>query len=65
MKSKVGQPHGSGHARLIRSVIVNEFYLAVKELEHRGASFSELLAEQFVTDPLDTLTKVTAYLPVK
>ena len=65
MKRKVGRPHGSGHAQLIRSVIVNEFYLAVKELEHRGASLSELLAEQFVTDPLDTLTKVTAYLPVK
>ena len=65
MKRKVGRPHGSGHAQLIRSVIVTEFYLAVKELEHRGASLSELLAEQFVTDPLDTLTKVTAYLPVK
>ena len=32
--------------QLIRAVLVEEFYLAVKELERRGTPLSELLADQ-------------------
>ena len=38
MKRKVGRPRGSGPAQLIRAVFANEFYLAVEELEKRGAA---------------------------
>ena len=43
MKRKVGRPRGSGPAQLIRAVLAEEFYLAVKELEQRGTPLSELL----------------------
>ena len=65
MKRKVGRPRGSGPAQLIRAVLANEFYLAVKELEERGTTLSELLADQLDADPLGTLTKLKAYLPIK
>ena len=65
MKRKVGRPRGSGPAQLIRAVLADEFYLAVEELEKRGAPLSELLADQLDADPLGTLTKLKAYLPVK
>ena len=65
MKRKVGRPRGSGPAQLIRAVLVEEFYLAVKELERRGTPLSELLADQLDADPLGTLTKLKAYLPIK
>ena len=65
MKRKGGRPRGSGAAQLIRAVLVEEFYLAVKELELRGTPLSELLADQLDADPLGTLTKLKAYLPVK
>ena len=65
MKRKVGRPSGSGPAQLIRAVLANEFYLAVKELEERGTPWSELLAHQLDADPLGTLTKLKAYLPIK
>ena len=58
MKRKVGRPRGSGPAQLIRAVLVEEFYLAVKELEQRGTPLSELLADQLDADPLGTLTKL-------
>ena len=57
MKRKVGRPRGSGPVQLIRTVIANEFYLAVKELEQRGASLSKVRAGQPEADPLLTLTK--------
>ena len=65
MKRKVGRPRGSGHAQLIRAVLANEFYLAMKEVERRGTPLSELLADQLDADPLGTLTKLKAYLPLK
>ena len=65
MKRKVGRPRGSGPARLIRAVLANEFYFAVKELERRGTPLSELLVDQLDADPIGTLTKLKAYLPVK
>ena len=65
MKRKVGRPRGSGPAQLIRAVLADEFYLAVKDLERRGTPLSELLADQLDADPLDTLTKLKAYLPIK
>ena len=65
MKRKVGRPRGSGPAQLIRAVLANEFYLAMKEVERRGTPLSELLADQLDADPLGTLTKLKAYLPVK
>ncbi|MDG1316407.1 MAG: hypothetical protein P8P84_03460 [Paracoccaceae bacterium] len=65
MKRKVGRPRGSGPAQLIRAVLVNEFYLALKELDERGTPLSELLADQLDTDPLGTLTKLKAYLPIR
>ena len=65
MKLKVGRPRGSGPAQLIRAVITNEFYLAVKELEERGTPLPELLAGQLDANPVDTLTKLKTYLPVK
>jgi hypothetical protein len=65
MKIKVGRPRGSGPAQLIRAVLANELYLAVKELEQRGTPLSELLADQLDADLLGTLTKLKAYLPVK
>jgi len=65
MKRKVGRPRGSGPAQLIRAVLVEEFYLAVKELEQRGTPLSKLLADQLDADPLGTLTKLKAYLPVR
>jgi hypothetical protein len=65
MKRKVGRPRGSGPAQLIRAVLADEFYLAVKELEQRGTPLSELLADQLDADPLGTLTKLKAYLLVK
>ena len=65
MKRKVGRPCGSGPAQLIRAVLVEEFYLAVKELEERGTPLSELLADQLDADPLGTLTMLKPYLPVK
>ena len=65
MKRKVGRPRRSEHAQLIRAVLAKEFYLAVKELEQRGAPLSELLADQLDADPIDTLTKLKPYLPVK
>jgi len=46
MKRKVGRPRGSGPVQLIHTVIANEFYLAVKELEQRGRPLTELLADQ-------------------
>ena len=51
--------------QLIRAVLVEEFYLAVKELEQRGTPLSELLADELDADPLGTLTKLKAYLRVK
>jgi len=63
MKQKIGRPRGSGPAQLVRAVLTNAFYLAVKELEQRGTPLSELLAEQLDADPLGTLTKLKAYLP--
>ena len=65
MKRKVGRTRGSGPAQLIRAVLVEEFYLAVKELEQRGTPMSELLADQLDADPVGTLTKLKAYLPVR
>ena len=65
MKRKVGRPRGSGPAQLIRAVLVEELYLAVEEQEKRGTPLSELLADQLDADPLGTLTKLKAYLPVK
>ena len=65
MKIKVGRPRGSGPAQLIRAVLANELYLAVKELEQRGTPLSELLADQLDADPLGKLTKLKPYLPVK
>ena len=65
MKRIVGRPRGSGPAQLIRAVLANELYLAVKKLEQRGTPLSELLADQLDADPLGTLTKLKAYLPVK
>jgi hypothetical protein len=65
MKRKVGRPRGSGPAQLIRAVLANEFYLAMKEVERRGTPLSELLADQLDADPLGTLTKLKAYLPLK
>ena len=65
MKRKVGRPRGSGPAQLIRAVLANELYLAVKELERRGTPLSELLADQLDLDPIGTLTKLKPYLPVK
>ena len=65
MKRKVGRPRGSGPAQLIRAVLANELYLAVKELEQRGTPLSELLADQLDADPLGKLTKLKPYLPVK
>tara|TARA_B110000003_G_scaffold231947_1_gene234671 strand:- start:100 stop:246 length:147 start_codon:yes stop_codon:yes gene_type:complete len=46
MKRKVGRPRGSGPAQFICAVLVEEFYLAVKELEQRGTPLSGLLADQ-------------------
>ena len=63
MKRKVGRPRGSGPAQLIRAVLVNEFYLAVKELELRGTPLSELLADQLDVDPIGTLIKLKAICP--
>ena len=65
MKRKVGRPRGSGPAQLIRAVLVADSYLAVKKPERRGTPLSELLADQLDADPLGTLTKLKAYLPVK
>ena len=65
MKRKVGRPRGSGPAQLIRAVLTEELYCAVKELEQRGTPLSELLADQLDADPLGTLTKLKPYLPVK
>ena len=65
MKRKVSRPSGSGPAQLIRAVLVEEFYLAVKELKERGTPLSGLLADQLDADPVGTLTKLKAYLPVK
>ena len=65
MKRKTGRPRGSGPAQLIRAVLAKEFYLAVKELEQRGTPLSELLADQLDADPIGTLTKLKAYLPIK
>jgi len=65
MKRKVGRPRGSGPAQLIRAVLANEFYLAMKEVERRCTPLSELLADQLDADPIGTLTKLKAYLPVK
>mgnify|MGYP001181406289 CR=1 FL=1 len=65
MKRKVGRPRRSEPAQLIRAVLAKEFYLAVKELEQRGTPLSELLADELDADPLGTLTKLKAYLPVK
>jgi len=36
MKRKVGRPRGSGPAQLIRAVLTEEVYCAVKELKKRG-----------------------------
>ena len=65
MKRKVGRPRGSGPAQLIRAVLAAEVYLAKEELEKRGTPLSELLADQLDADPLGTLTKLKAYLPIK
>ena len=65
MKRKVGRPRGSGPAQLIRAVLVEEFYLAMEELEKRCTPLSELLADQLDADPVGTLTKLKPYLPVK
>jgi hypothetical protein len=61
----VGRPRGSGPAQLIRAVLVAEVYLAMEELEKRGTPLSELLADQLDADPLGTLTKLKAYLPIQ
>jgi hypothetical protein len=45
-ETKNSRPRGSGPAQLIRAVLVEEFYLAVKELEQRGRPLTELLADQ-------------------
>ena len=65
MKRKVGRSRGSGPAQLIRAVLVQEVFLAVKELEQRGTPLSELLADQLDADPVGTLTKLKAYLPTR
>ena len=64
-EKKVGRPRGSGPAQLTRAVLVQEFYLAVKELEWRGTPLSELLADQLDADSGGTLTKLKPYLPVR
>jgi len=46
MKRKVGRPRCSGPAQLIRAILADEFYLAVKKLEQRGIPMSGLLADQ-------------------
>ena len=65
MKRKVGRSRGSGPAQFIRAVFTEEVYCAVEELEQRGTPLSELLADQLDADPLGTLTKLKAYLPVR
>ena len=65
LQTSCSRPRGSGPAQLIRAVLVEEFYLAVKELEQRGTPLSGLLADQLDADPLGTLTKLKAYLLVK
>ena len=65
MKRKKGRPRGSGPAQLIRAVLADEVYCALKELEQRGTPLSELLAEQLDADPVGSLTKLKLYLPVK
>ena len=65
MKRKVGRPRGSGPAQLIRAILADEFYFAVKELERRGTPLSELLADQLDADPIGTLTKLKPYLPIR
>ena len=65
MKRKISRPRGSGPAQFIRAVLVEEFYLAVKELEQRGTLLSELLADQLDADPIGTLSKLKPYLPIK
>ena len=65
MKQKVGRPRGSGPAQLIRAVLAEEVYCAVKELEQRGTPLSELLADQLDADPIGTLTKLKPHFPIK
>jgi len=65
MKRKVGRPLGSGPAQLIRAVLTEEVYCAVKELEQRDTPLSDLLADQLDADPVGTLTKLKVYLPVR
>ena len=65
MKQIVGRPLGSGPTQLIRAVLANELYLAVKKLWQRGTPLSELLADQLDADPLGTLTKLKPYLPTR
>ena len=50
MKQKVGRPRGSGPAQPIRTPLAQEIYLAMKELEKRGVTLSELLADQLDAD---------------
>ena len=57
MKRKVGRPLGSGPTQLLRAVLFEQVYLAMKELEERGTPLSEVRAEQPEVDPLLTLTK--------
>ena len=42
MKRKVGRPRGSGPAQLIRAVLLEQYYLAVKELEQHGTPLAGL-----------------------
>jgi len=57
MKRKVGRPLGSGPTQLLRTVLFEQVYLAMKELEERGTPLSEVRAEQPEADPLLTLTE--------
>ena len=47
MKQKVDRPRSSGPAQLIRAVLADEFYLAVKELERRGTQWPTFTPPQW------------------
>jgi len=57
-EKKSRPPAGSGPAQLIRAVLAQEVYLAVKALEERGTPLSELLVDPLDADPVGTLTKL-------
>ena len=65
MKRKEGGPRSCGPAQLIRAVLAEEVYLAVKKLEERGTTLLKLLADQLEADPVCTLIKLKGHLPMK